>query len=432
MSRIETMPEIFLETETSILNDLSIQVQTNQAKAECKITLMTEDDNQKSFKSHAVFKSDQTGFIDLATQAPINGDYEGIDANGLIWSMKSMDHKERMFVKQTSEPIRFTIKAYDSQDRVLAEKTFSRILHSKDILREEVSEDVKGTLFYPDHQDALPGIIILGGSDASVHESAAAILATQGYAVLALAYFGKEGLPKGIENIPLEYVDKAFQLLESKSYVDQSKLGIIGHSRGSELALLYASKYSKVKAVIATAPSAVVFSGMRNLQTTSNPAWTYNGVPFEFFPVKNTFKDSLPFLRHMILRKPYSGIEAMKKNIEDDEKLNQYAIPVQDIKAPIMIFAGTDDHIQPAELFTKRMEKALYQHEFKEKNRYIYHEGAGHFSAYPSNLPNMPQTVADTSFMTFVFGGTKEANAKAAQQSWQETTDFLDFLKPGK
>ncbi|TSB47786.1 acyl-CoA thioesterase/bile acid-CoA:amino acid N-acyltransferase family protein [Alkalicoccobacillus porphyridii] len=425
MNQLRTATKIMVETKTSILDEFSVQIQTNTPDTEYKITLSAEDDHNKGFESHAMFKSDQTGFIDLTTQAPTSGSYQKIDAKGLLYSMKAKDQKERMFVKHASEPIRFTIKVRDTENHVLDEKTFIRTFKPDHIVREEIRGEVIGTLFYPAHKNALPAIVILGGSDASVHEAAAAILASQGYAVLALAYFGKDGLPKGIEHIPLEYVDKAFQLLEKKTYVDPLRLGIIGHSRGSELALLYASHYSKVKAVIATAPSGAIFSGMVNFQLTSNPAWTYKDMPFEFFPVKNTLKDSLALIHHMLFRKPYSGIEAMKKNIDDEEKLDLYAIPVQDINAPIMFFAGSDDHIQPAELFTERMRKALIEHEYKEKHKFMIHAGAGHFSAYPSSLPNMPQTVADTNFMTFVYGGTKQANSKAAHQSWQETIEFL-------
>lgn len=420
--------KILIKNESSVLDKFIAKILTKRPMTNYKLSLKTADDNKRIFESQATFKSDSNGVIDLSTQAPISGTYTSVDSNGLFWSMSSIDNKEQMFIKQTSDPLTFILRVYSNSDQLLKMFTFTRFFLFNNIEILHVNESIVGTLCYPKNKDSLPAIVLLGGSDGSVHESSAAILASQGYAVLALAYFGKEGLPKGIENIPLEYVEKAFNFLENKSFVNKNKFGIIGHSRGSELALLYASKYSNINSVIAVAPSSIVFSGMLNFQTTSQPAWTYKGEPLNFFTPERSFKDTVSFFKHLILKKPFSNIEKMKQNISDEDKLQPFKIPVQEIQAPIMFISGTDDHVQPAELFVKQMQHSLKNHRYSENNKFISHIGAGHFSAFPSNISSLPQIIGTTNFnMTMIFGGTKENNAKAAQRSWDETIRFLKY-----
>ena len=51
----------------------------------------------------------------------------------------------------------------------------------------------------------LPALIVLGGSEGGTRwvRRAGALFAAQGYAVLAISYFRAEGLPPGLELIPL-------------------------------------------------------------------------------------------------------------------------------------------------------------------------------------------------------------------------------------
>ncbi|WDF04948.1 acyl-CoA thioesterase/bile acid-CoA:amino acid N-acyltransferase family protein [Shouchella hunanensis] len=426
MNQIEVHPTFCMAETANIVDSISIKLKTQQANEKVKLMVQTMDEDNRMFRSEATFKTNSNGMLDVATQAPLSGDYQTVDASGLFWSMKAKDQKEHLFKKHSASPISFYIKASDERGKVIAEQTFTRTFKEEQVVEECLEGKLVGSLYYPKEKKNLPGIVILGGSDGSVHEGAAALLAAQGYGVIALAYFGQGNLPKGIEEIPLEYVNRAYRFLENKPFIDASTFGLIGHSRGSELALLYASKYPKLKAVIASAPSSILFSGMVNFQLTSKSAWTHNNVPLGFLKTERSLKDTVSFFRHWITKKPYSMLSTMEKNLKDEEKMKAHSIPVTEIKAPIMVFAGTDDHVQPAVFFMERIQKALQGHEYADNHIYIKHSGAGHFSAFPSGLPHLPQTIASTNYnMTIMFGGTKKQNAKIAEQSWEETLQFL-------
>ena len=74
--------------------------------------------------------------------------------------------------------------------------------------------------------------------------------------------FGADNLPPDLRSIPLEYFSKASHWLSSQDkQVIPNYYGLIGLSRGAELALLLGSRYSEVKGIVAIAPSSVVFPG---------------------------------------------------------------------------------------------------------------------------------------------------------------------------
>lgn len=412
-----------IESKTN--EPISFQIYTIEPSSRIVIKASTKDDRQEKFVSEATFISDEHGLIDLNLHSPIEGDYKGIDVFGLFWSMQSK--KDRMFIKHTSDPLVIKIDVYHNGE-LLASEQITRTFYQKNIIKRELNDDsMIGTLFYPENGDSLPAVVIVGGSDAGVHESSAALVASEGYVVLALAYFGRKGLQKGIVEIPLEYVDHAFQYLMNLRQVNQKRLGIIGFSRGSELALLYASHFPNIKSVIAIAPSAVVFSGLINMQPVERSAWTYKNTPLPYFQAQRTKQDTFSFFKHWIQGKPYSGLDVMNRIIQDEQQLEETAIPIENIRAPMMFFAGEDDHILPAVFFTKRIEDLLKNHAYKEQNRFIYYENAGHFATFPGSAPNLPQITGTTQYnMRMIFGGTKKDNARAASNSWEKTVKFLN------
>src|SRR5690606_32668171 len=99
------------------------------------------------------------------------------------------------------------------------------------------------------------GIIVVGGSEGGLHEPDAIALAQEGFAVLALAYFGAQGVPSVLKDIPLEYFSRAIDFLMSCGVTE---VGFLGGSRGGEVGLLVASYDHRVLAVASIVGSGVV------------------------------------------------------------------------------------------------------------------------------------------------------------------------------
>jgi dienelactone hydrolase len=79
-----------------------------------------------------------------------------------------------------------------------------------------------------------PALILLSGSGGGIAGAAmyGEPLAASGYAVLALAYFAMDGLPRDLVEIPLEYFKRAINWLRGHASIDPDRIGVLGHSRG--------------------------------------------------------------------------------------------------------------------------------------------------------------------------------------------------------
>jgi dienelactone hydrolase len=233
-----------------------------------------------------------------------------------------------------------------------------------------------GTLVVPNTNRVLPGILRLGGAEGGIQTGDAESLATAGYAVLAVAYFGIERLPADLEEIPLEYFAKAIAWMKSNRRIDSKRLGILGISRGSTLALLLPTVYHDFSAVVALAPSHVI--------------WQSSYLNWDRYAVRSSLSyhgKGLPFVPY-----DFSNEAAMVGcNAKEgacaamyDYSLNQRGrveaalIPVERMGAPLLLISGKADTLWPSskmsELVIKRLEGMKYPYEY----RHIAYDDAGH------------------------------------------------------
>ncbi len=142
-------------------------------------------------------------------------------------------------------------------------------------------DDLYGELYLPASGGGRrPAILLMGGSEGGLDiiSGMAADFAKQGYAALALAYWKEQGLPQTLELIPLEYFDKAVGWLKARPEVDPKEIGAIGWSRGSEAVLLLGSRNPDVHAVVAIAPSGIVWAGINYGAGANKSAWSAGAV----------------------------------------------------------------------------------------------------------------------------------------------------------
>ena len=112
--------------------------------------------------------------------------------------------------------------------------------------------NVSGFLCLPKNQATSAAVIIFHGSDGFKpnHEMIARRLAGEGFAALALTWFG-EGPPRSHwSDVHAEDIMQAVIYLEQLPAVDAHRLGLIGFSRGGGLALIMASLIPQTQAVV--------------------------------------------------------------------------------------------------------------------------------------------------------------------------------------
>lgn len=284
--------------------------------------------------------------------------------------------------------------------------------------REDVrAEGLNAILYRPDAHGKAPAIIVLGGSEGGIQAASGvgAGFAKHGYAVLALAYFMDDGLPRSLENIPLEYFDRAVDWLKAQPGVDPEAIGVIGGSRGSEAALLLASRRRDIKAAAAFAPSGIVWQGLNFANPTNmGPAWTAGGKPLPFIAPDG---------------RAYRGGAAMKPMFDNvmtqADTRPETNIPVETINGPILLVSGKADALWPSFEMGERIVSRLKTKGFTHSLKHVSYEAAGHmvFIGDPTTAGAASMARAPANPM---LGGTGEANMAAWQDNWPKVLAFFD------
>jgi uncharacterized protein len=280
-----------------------------------------------------------------------------------------------------------------------------------------------GEFYIPKSDKPLPALIVMSGSDGGIN------VATQlgvgftknGYAVLSLAYFMEQGLPQTLENVPLEYFDKAVEWLKKQPGVDAKAIGAIGGSRGSEAVLLLGSRNKDVRAVLAFAPSGVMWQGLDFADiVNADAAWTVNGKGLPFItPDQTAYRSNAPM-------KPM-----FSNALANADKRPETQIPVEQINGPILLISGGDDQLWPSADMAQRIVNRLKDKGFRHEVTSLVYEGAGHLVFMGDSSASYLATQA-TRGPDPMMGGAGPANAKAWNDDWPKALAFFDKALKGK
>src|SRR5438067_11859656 len=190
--------------------------------------------------------------------------------------------------------------------------------------------------------DRCPGVIALGGSEGGCPVQVGRLLAGEGFACLALSYFHRPGLPRNLVEVPLDYIETAVRWLQDREEVSGDRVGLIGASKGAELALLSAARFPAVGAVVAYAPSSVVFAGISfGGDGRRRSSWSHHGTPVPFVPYAPRSRPALHW-RGFALAPMYRAA------LENSAAAAAAAIPIEQTHAPLRLLTGGRDRICPS------------------------------------------------------------------------------------
>lgn len=379
--------------------------------AECTIQSRAQI-GPRMAEASATFQADDQGTVDIAKLAPTKGSYSGIDPMGLIWSMRFQETPVEAKPLKVSDP-RVTKFDVTIGGKSVVTGELKRWLVRPGVRITDVRENgLVGKLFEPADGGTKAGLLVLSGSEGGISENEAALLASHGHVALALAYFGAEGLPKQLVEIPLEYLKKGVAFLAARDSVDAKRLGVVGGSKGGELSLLLAAHTPELKVVVARAPSHVAWFALGGNYRQSS--WTLDGKPVPFLQAS-----ALSFPK-VLAANPVRFVELYGPATEDANAVRPALIPVEKINGAVMLLSGTDDAMWPAARMSDAVVARLKEHKHRYPVEHLKYDGAGH--AIMSSFIPMQATILSG---RLAMGGTPEANAKAMADSRPRVLRFL-------
>ncbi len=361
--------------------------------------------------------ADVAGTLDLAATA-LTGFAEP-DPTGLLWALEP-----------DGEPVAATASGHDAHglltlfegERAVGVHEFTRVFADRGVTCTELAGLVVGALYLPAGPGPHPAVITVSGSGGGIAREEAALLASRGFACLALAYFNYPGRPGELVDQPLEYFGQALDWLAAQPQVRAEAIAVKGNSRGGELSLLLGATFKAVRAVVAVVPSGYVWGAAR-ADWSDGAAWTWQGAALPRVPA--TEEDEAGRDRDVTADgavRLTPGFRAALARAAPGE-LAAAEIPAERSNGPILIVCGEADDMWPAIELTDVVLRRTTAAQFPHAVRRLVYPDAGHLIT----LPYLPVRTSGIHPLggNFAYGGTRAGTAAARADAWREMLAFL-------
>uniref|UniRef100_A0A8C4RKT7 Uncharacterized protein n=1 Tax=Erpetoichthys calabaricus TaxID=27687 RepID=A0A8C4RKT7_ERPCA len=238
---------------TRALMDEPFQLEVACLPPHCPVTLRSTLCNEGNdlWEAFSHYVSDERGRVNVSKDESLGGSYVGCEPMGLLWSLRlAVGGRQpvRLRKKNIQTPFVVDISLFDGHitdnfntQTALAVTTMERWYMAPGVRCIEVRENgVVGTLFIPPGPGPFPALLDVWGLG-GLMEHRAALLASRGYACLALAHINHPELQLG-SGMGISYFQESWNLLQSVPQVSADRLGLLGSCFGAAIFILMASE----------------------------------------------------------------------------------------------------------------------------------------------------------------------------------------------
>jgi dienelactone hydrolase len=288
-----------------------------------------------------------------------------------------------------------------------------------------------GTLCTPGGQSRHPAIVFFGGYGGGGEARRLALeFAGRGYVTAGVSYFGVAGTPRTLVDVPVEIGVAAVTALAARDDVDPARVAVMGTSKGGEYALLVAATTPAVKAVIANVPSPFAWYGLGARGVPTGCSWAREGQALPCVPQEAAAGPEIwQAMRAggpVAFRPVY---EAARRNAAAVERA---FFPLERIAGPVLCLAAEDDQVWSSSAHCELAIAYLRAHDHPFADRAMSFPGAGHLylqarAGAGAALNSAPMGGGGR----MAFGGTPEADARAAQAALAAIAAFLERPENG-
>ncbi|CAM2114679.1 unnamed protein product [Caretta caretta] len=408
MIRLTVTPKIALADEP-----LKIQVSGLPPSQLVTLQASLTDEKGVLFCSKAFYWSDKAGEVDLERAAATGGDYTGVQPMGLFQCLKPEKLFHRLMKRDVMQsPFRVRLDVFNSyhmlsspHNQPAASQTVERWYVAPGVQRVQIrGSRVRGALFLPPGEGPFPGLIDMFGGVGGLTEFRASLLASRGFAALALAYFAYEDLPRCLDVVDLEYFEEAANILLGHPKVGGAGVGVVAICKGAEIALAMATFLPQITA-------AVCINGTSAIHGTA-------------LHYRDLHISPIPYRPECVRLTP-AGLLSLSSVFGDTQaEANQGSIiPVEKAQGQILLVVGESDQNYDSKAYAEEVMERMRRHGRKNCTLLSY-PGAGHLIEPPGS-PFCHNSRSPFFVFPVMWGGEAQPHAAAQEHSWREIQKFL-------
>jgi pimeloyl-ACP methyl ester carboxylesterase len=377
------------------------------------------------YESSAVFEADANGNLDLSTQKPISGSYDSMDSMGLLLSLRRVCGKFKKVLENISVNDNLIIDITTECGQDCARVQLERLFMSPEVKSLKINDEFVGELFYSEN-NSNKTIVFLGGSsnkELCTIVPPSALLASHGFNVLALAFFGTKGLNSALAEIPLEYFEKVFAWLAKSPITRCKEVYVYCGSIGGILGLELASRYPVITKVVASNPLAWIIQGL-SFKRASLLTQGGKSLPFIKFSLGAFFSS----LIHCFMKnEPFGFAYTYRKSLAKAGNKEQARIKLENSNADILLFGGQKDGWWDTHESCLKLMEVLAERNYQHAYEYVTYEYGGHACYPPFIIPveELSAPIKMAPRLVFSERVTKEANAHMIEDSWKKAIEFF-------
>jgi dienelactone hydrolase len=417
--KAEFEPLVQVTPEWSLTDD-ALQIVVSGLERRESVTLHTSiRESDMTFAAIGHYVTDNGGYLDTVRDASSGGNYVGVEPLGLIWGMEQAPGQRsglRLLKREVTNTFNvslgvhrghLSLKELYSEDAPtpLIASSFERSYLAEGVQRIPVKHGkVRGILFLPEGPGPFPGVIDMFGQVGGIVEMRSALLASRGFATLALPYFNYEDLPKDHHELHIEYFEVATKFLLSHPLVRNKGIGVIGTSKGCDIALAMSEFIPDVRAVV----------GINGVCYSIDAELKHRGKI-----VKRAERGDRKKLTFHEGGKHVAMNKAIPWEIEEENMLH-----IEKSDASFLFITSLNDQCVSPEASSVAPNR-LRKHG-KKNFEHLQLQGAGHLLEPPYN-PHFSYTYHKFSFggVLLRWGGERNAHARAQVKAWRKILEFF-------
>ncbi|KAK3885185.1 hypothetical protein Pcinc_010577 [Petrolisthes cinctipes] len=381
----------------SCLHDEPVTIRVSGLQPKKYITLMTtmKDIRGVHFMSYAHFIANDEGKVDVSRMESQGGHYKGHFPMGLIGGLKPAPSEfkyTRFFKRDVETPNEVKVSVHEGH------------LSEEDLCPPDPAPHLAWVTHLRHYM--APGVKRIPVRYGKPGDSWNTVRPSwpQGGLPRWLAFFGYDDLPKSLEEFNITYFEEAVEFLLKHEKVLRYGVGVIGTSKGGDLALSMAAFISSVRACVA-------------INGCSGPI----GVPMR---VRDKLYHNIPNWDASMIRLTDDGVVISQNTSIHPNSFKEMALPIEKSNAAYLFIASGNDQDMKSEMYAHDAYKRLSENYYTRHYEISSHPGAGHILEPPYS-PHSWASFQHAQMLVMCWGGTCKYHTLGQQNAWVTTIQFL-------